>query len=177
MIFIYLLLEQDRFSEYDAHYFPEPEIAITRISEPKNYSVAQIPANKTVLCAELPCSMDGQEWNMSDKELGGLVCRCLESSDIPLKAPVKEIITKRISHAYPVYRKGYELYLDQIDQWFRQIENLLTFGRQGLFVHDNIHHALYMAYAAVKCLNENGYFDHNRWRSFRHEFNTHVVVD
>ena len=45
MILIYLVLEQDRFSEYDAHYFPEPEIPISRLSEPKNYRDGQGPSN------------------------------------------------------------------------------------------------------------------------------------
>ena len=36
-----------------------------------------------------------------------------------------------------------------MDRWLGELERLLTFGRQGLFVHDNTHHALYMAYAAV----------------------------
>jgi len=54
MILIYLLLGQDQFSEYDAHYFPERAIRITRLSEPKNYSLTNTPG-RTVLCAELPC--------------------------------------------------------------------------------------------------------------------------
>src|SRR5207248_1632785 len=40
MILIYLVLETDRFSEYDAHYFPDAEVGITRLSEPKNYGLA-----------------------------------------------------------------------------------------------------------------------------------------
>ncbi len=177
MILIYLVLEQNRFTEYDAHYFPDLEIPITRISEPKNYSDSQIPQNTTVLCAELPCSTADPEWHMTDEDLGKLVYNSLELSGIPVKAPVTKVVTQRLQHAYPIYQNGYEVYFDQIDQWLGQIENLLTFGRQGLFAHDNTHHALYMAYAAVKCLNEEGYFDHNRWQNFRHEFDTHVVVD
>jgi len=56
MILVYLVVEQDRFSEYDAHYFPEAHIPITRLSEPKNYSGVG-PQGRTVLCAELPGSL------------------------------------------------------------------------------------------------------------------------
>ena len=63
MILIYLVLEQDRFSEYDAHYFPDSDIPISRLSEPKNYSDVQGPQNLTVLCAELPCTRNDSEWN------------------------------------------------------------------------------------------------------------------
>ena len=177
MILIYLVLEQERFSEYDAHYFPELDVPITRISEPKNYSNVYNPKNLTVLCAELPCSTNDPVWYMTDEELGRLVCKCLESAQIPIRAPIKEIVTQRLRHAYPIYQKGYEEYLNQIEQWLGGIENLLTFGRQGLFVHDNTHHALYMAYAAVDCLNRRGCFDRVKWQNLRQIFNTHVVED
>ncbi len=177
MILIYLVLEESRFSEYDAHYFPDSYIPITRISEPKNYDDAQEPRNLTVLCAELPCSTSDPEWKMTDTELGEQVCDYLKSASIPIKTSLKEVVTRRLSHAYPIYRKGYELYFDRIDHWLGQARNLLSFGRQGLFVHDNIHHSLYMAYAAVDCLSQEGQFNRNKWEAYRQAFNSHVVED
>ncbi|MEJ7712624.1 MAG: FAD-dependent oxidoreductase [Pyrinomonadaceae bacterium] len=35
MILIYLVLDQPQFSQYDAHYFPETEIKLTRLSSRK----------------------------------------------------------------------------------------------------------------------------------------------
>ena len=177
MILVYLLLEQAQFSEYDAHYFPETDIPITRISEPKNYNDALEPQNLTVLCAELPCSTSDPEWKMTDTELGKQVCDCLKSASIPIETSLKEVVTRRLSHAYPIYRKGYELYFNRIDHWLGQARNLLSFGRQGLFVHDNIHHSLYMAYAAVDCLSQEGQFNRNKWEEYRQVFNSHVVED
>ncbi len=178
MILVYLVLEQGQFSEYDAHYFPEQHIPITRLSEPKNYSNSQVPQNRTVLCAELPCSMNDSEWTMTDKELGDIVCDCLKSASIPLKTPSKDTVTVRLSHAYPIYKKDFELYFDQIDHWLSEVGNLISFGRQGLFAHDNIHHALFMGYAAVDCLDEDGKFDNEKWQNYcRKIFKTHVVED
>jgi hypothetical protein len=76
-----------------------------------------------------------------------------------------------------VYRRGYEAHFDKMDRYLGDFRNLLTFGRQGLFAHDNTHHALYMAYCAVACLDAAGCFDRERWRAFRAEFETHVVED
>jgi protoporphyrinogen oxidase len=177
MILIYLVLEQERFSEYDAHYFPESTIPISRLSEPKNYSNSRGPRTATVLCAELPCSRDGSEWNKSDEELGRLMLKSLEDAGIPVQVPVKEVVTRRLPQAYPIYRRGYEVWFDRLDGWLSRIDGLLTFGRQGLFAHDNTHHALYMAYCAVACLDENGLFDCTRWRDYRRIFETHVVED
>ncbi len=176
MILIYLVLEQDRYSEYDAHYFPESDIRISRLSEPKNYSGLG-PPGRTVLCAELPCVPTDPEWQMPDDDLGRVVSSDLEQAGIPIRAPVKEVVTRRLRQAYPIYRKGYELHFDRIDRYLSGIDNLLTFGRQGLFAHDNTHHALYMAYCAVGCLDETGRFDHERWQAFRRVFDTHIVED
>jgi protoporphyrinogen oxidase len=177
MILIYLVLAQDRFSEYDAHYFPEQDIPITRLSEPKNYSNGYGPQNLTVLCAEFPCSQESPEWKLNKEELGDLVCNALEKAGIPITAPILEIHTRRLKHAYPIYRQGYETYFDHLDTWVDQIDGLLSFGRQGLFAHDNTHHALFMAYSAVKCLNNDGSFDKSRWHEYRKIFDTHVVED
>jgi protoporphyrinogen oxidase len=177
MILIYLVLEQEQFTEYDAHYFPEPQIRISRLSEPKNYSENAEPRNRTVLCAELPCSHLDPEWSMSDEQLGKLMCDALAEAGLPVRARVLQATARRLRQAYPIYRQGYEARFNQLDQWMSQVEGLLTFGRQGLFAHDNTHHALYMAYAAAKCLDDQGKFDHNRWCEYRRIFETHVVED
>jgi protoporphyrinogen oxidase len=177
MILIYLVLEQGQFSEYDAHYFPEPEIPISRLSEPKNYRNGHGPENLTVLCAELPCAPVDPEWDQSDAELGQLVCQALDRAGIPVQAQVKQVVTRRLRQAYPIYRQGYEAYFDQLDGWLGQLEGLLSFGRQGLFAHDNTHHTLYMAYAATDCLNTDGQFDQGRWEDYRRVFENHVVED
>ncbi|MFN6951984.1 MAG: protoporphyrinogen/coproporphyrinogen oxidase, partial [Albidovulum sp.] len=65
MILIYLILGADRFTAYDAHYFPELSIPISRMSEPKNYSSAAEPKDRTILCAELPCDPGETWWDMS----------------------------------------------------------------------------------------------------------------
>jgi protoporphyrinogen oxidase len=177
MILIYLVLGQDQFSEYDAHYFPEEHIAISRMSEPKNYSVAVEPRGRTVLCGELPCALDSATWKMSDAELGQLMLRCLEQCGIPARAPLEKVETRRLRQAYPVYLRGYEEKFNRMDGFLGSLEGLLTYGRQGLFAHDNTHHALFMAYSAVDCFRDDGSFDRAKWAACRKIFETHVVED
>lgn len=176
MILIYLVLGADRFTEYDAHYFPELDIPITRLSEPKNYSLAQVP-DVTVLCAELPCSVRDAHWSASEEELGRLVLDALERAGIPVRVPVRKVETRRLQQAYPIYTRGFREHFDRLDAWASAIDGLITFGRQGLFAHDNTHHALAMAYAAADCLRDDGTFDAARWNDYRLEFQSHVVED
>jgi protoporphyrinogen oxidase len=177
MILIYLVVEQDRFTEYDAHYFPEPESPISRLSEPKNYSALAEPRGVTVLCAELPCSPQDPAWQMTDGELAALAQEALNAAGIPVQAPVKQVLTRRLAQAYPIYRRGFEAAFAQLDAWMSRIDGLLTFGRQGLFAHDNTHHALLMGYRAADCLRADGVFDASRWQAYRREFEAHVVED
>lgn len=176
MVLVYIVLEQDRFTEFDAHYFPETSIPVSRLSEPKNYSLHG-RSGMTVLCAEMPCSLQDPVWNMSSDELGQVVLDTLSRLSLPVKGPVKEVLVKKLSHAYPVYLQGYESRFKAMDEYLEPMSNLLTFGRQGLFAHDNTHHALFMAYAAVDCLHPDGAFAWDRWRQYRAVFETHVVED
>jgi protoporphyrinogen oxidase len=90
---------------------------------------------------------------------------------------VQQVVVRRLPQAYPIYQDGYERAFAPLDQWLDQHEGLLSYGRQGLFAHDNTHHALYMAYAAVKCLEADGRFNRQRWHEYRKIFATHVVED
>jgi protoporphyrinogen oxidase len=177
MILIYLVLEQDHFTEFDAHYFPGEDVRISRLSEPKNYCAAAEPQGLTVLCAELPADPGSPEWAMSDEEMGRALCGWMANAGLPVRARVHHVETRRIGHAYPVYRRGFEERLRLLDEYAGRMEGLLLFGRQALFAHDNTHHALYMAYSAADCLRPDGSFDHARWAEFRKIFETHVVED
>jgi protoporphyrinogen oxidase len=176
MVLVYLELLVHRFTPFDAHYFPGKEVLITRLSEPKNYSGVPEPRGRTVLCAELPCSPGDAIWNLGDEELGTLVQRDLESVGLPLGSALAGIHVRRLRQAYPIYEQSFRDAFSRLDSWASGVPRLLSFGRQGLFAHDNTHHALAMAYAAADCLEPQG-LDAARWRRYRMDFETHVVED
>ncbi len=177
MILIYLILETPQFTPFDAHYFPEAHIRLTRLSEPKNYSDRTEPRDRTVLCGELPCSLQDDVWTATDEQLRDVMRDALDKSGLPVTAKILQTVVKRLPHAYPIYPTGYERHFELVDRWVAQLDGILSFGRQGLFAHDNTHHALAMAYAAVGCLNPDGSFDRTRWAACREEFSRHVVED
>jgi protoporphyrinogen oxidase len=176
MVLIYLTLDANQFTEFDAHYFPETAIRISRLSEPKNYSLTE-RAGRTVLCAELPCSTSDDVWSMTDEALGALVVRDLETAGLSPVPRVLSVETRRLPHAYPLYTKGYRESFDALDQWIAGIDGLITFGRQGLFAHDNTHHTMAMAYALVESLGGDGTLDRAAWGRARKSFESHVVED
>jgi hypothetical protein len=96
---------------------------------------------------------------------------------LPVNVPVRRCETRRLAHAYPVYDLDYEPNFKAIDDWFLGLDGLLVFGRQGLFAHDNTHHAFAMAYGAADCLGPDGQIDHGKWSAYREEFSHHTVED
>lgn len=176
MILIYLQLPVDQFTEYDAHYFPDAKTRITRLSEPKNYAALSEPKGSTVICAELPCAMDDEVWSMDEESLGKIVAEDLAGAGLPLPADPKAVTARKLPQAYPIYLNGYEEPFNALDDWVGEIPRLLSYGRQGLFAHDNTHHALAMAYRASECL-EGDDWNASRWAQAREHFKTHVVED
>ena len=176
MLLAYLVLDVDRYSAFDAHYLPEAWTPVTRVSEPKNYRDGDDPPGRTVLCAELPCVRDDALWRASDEELGELAASALAGAGLPRPRPV-ETVVRRLPFVYPVYSLGYEAAVSALDGWAEAQPRLLTFGRLGLFVHDNTHHALAMARAAADALQPDGSFDDAAWAAARERFARHVVED
>jgi len=78
---------------------------------------------------------------------------------------------------YPVYEHGFAERLAHLEAWADALPGVTTLGRSGLFAHDNTHHALVMARAAVAALHADGTFDEGAWRRSRQSFRDHVVED
>lgn len=177
MVLCYLILETDRFTPYDAHYFPEADTVFSRLSEPKNYSFSVEPHGLTGLCAEIPCWFGDEFWRASGEMISSLVVRDLARAGLPLRCPVRTAFARRIRHAYPVYDLDFEARFKKIDDYVNQISCLISLGRQGLYAHDNTHHTMEMAYRASECIQRGPVWDSDRWRLYREQFGKHVVED
>jgi protoporphyrinogen oxidase len=183
MVLAYLVLDTPRYTPYDAHYLPETWTPVTRISEPKNYRDGHAgphddgdPSDHTVLCAEIPCSRDDAMWRAPDHTICEIVADTLRCAGLP-GATVTQVATRRLPSAYPIYDLGFEERLTRVDAWIQTLPNISTYGRQGLFVHDNSHHALAMAWAAADALGPDGTIDSTSWTAARGRFAQHVVED
>ena len=174
---VYVVLEQPRYTEFDAHYFPGLDVPFSRVSEPKNYrdGAGSDPPDCTVLCAEVPCSPGDEIWRAGADELGDLVCSRLAALGLPHAAPVAAEV-RRVPNAYPVYRVGFEQDFALLDEWASSLGRVATLGRQGLFAHDNTHHALAMGRTAADAVRD-GQLDTSSWSAAREVFRSHVVED
>ncbi|MFP3881269.1 MAG: protoporphyrinogen/coproporphyrinogen oxidase [Actinomycetota bacterium] len=175
MVLVYLVVPGPGWTPYDAHYFPGPEVPFTRISEPKNYRSGPDPTDRTVICVELPCARDDRTWKADEEALLSGVRDDIVRMGLP--DPGTRGVLNHIGHAYPIYRIGSEKALDEVASWLDTRSRVVSFGRQGLFAHDNTHHALAMARDAVGCISDGLEFDRASWDRARERFSRHVVED
>jgi len=176
MVLCHVVLDSPRFSVYDAHYFPGPETRFSRLSERQNYDDSRESPGSTGLCFEIPCFRTDPLWSMEDSEILGIALHGLTASGLSLPG-VKAFFTRRITEAYPSYPPGWHRHFGTVDRWLAQAPGLVTLGRQGLFVHDNTHHAMEMGAAAARCFDPVTGWDSGRWSDFRKLFSRNVVED
>lgn len=175
MALVYLALDRRQWTEFDAHYLPSRDVIASRVSEPRNYRDGDDPPDRTVLCAEVPCSVGDPGWSTSDDDLVDRVVDDLARLDLPTVSPVDSLV-RRVPSVYPVYRPGFEVDLALVERWVDELGPVTTLGRQGLVAHDNTHHTLEMAWQAVAALTDTG-VDRGRWQTAREQFRSHVVED
>lgn len=177
MVLVFLVLDAPQMTTYDAHYFPELSTPVSRMNEPKNYRDSdEDPTDRTVLCAEVPCWAGDDTWTASPEALAERVMATLRplGFDWPRLLDVE---VRRLPRVYPVYTGDYTDDLARIEAWVGDQPGMLTFGRQGLFVPDNTHHALLMGQEAAFSIRDDGSIDRARWDRVREGFREHVVED
>jgi protoporphyrinogen oxidase len=129
-----------------------------------------------VLCAEIPCGFGDALWTASDWDLADVVVDAIRRTRLPMPR-VDDVVVRRLPHVYPVYEKGFERHLATLADWADKLPGVTTFGRLGLFAHDNTHHALVMAWDAAAALGPDGAWDASAWTAAQARFAEHVVED
>jgi protoporphyrinogen oxidase len=142
VILVAVFLDREKVTEAGSMYFPDPKLPFTRVYEPKIRSASMSPPGKTSLICEIPCQREDSIWNATDQEIIPLVIRQL--SDL-FRITEKQIIgtqVHRISHAYPVLRKGFEQTVNEMFQFLSKFKNLKFAGRGGKFTYTSIHNMM-----------------------------------
>lgn len=176
MTLVYLVVPRDSYTPFNVHYFPAPAMFTSRLSEPKKYRDSDDPSGRTVLCAELPCDVGDGIWTASTDDLEALVSEELRRVELPDPAPMAAEV-RRIPSVYPVYDQAGQAARAVIGRWAARQGRVITLGRQGLSVPDNLHHVLAMGSAAAEAIDPGGSFDNSRWRRSLNRFASHVVED
>ncbi len=158
MVYLFLSRPAEEFKSW--YYFPQKDIIFSRISNLKRFSKNISDTEGTVLCCEIPMDMHENP----HEEAGDFVIRDLERTGLLKREEVKEVYCHEEPFCYPVYDLIFEAKLKLIFQYLGRQTNLISTGRQGLFHHNNIDHAILMGWTTADyCYNSGFIMDLTRW--------------
>jgi protoporphyrinogen oxidase len=154
IVFVYLFVDRPRISDDHWIYLPEERFISNRLTESANFSPANTPGDRTVVCAEITCDVGDSTWNTTDDVLAErVVSDLVQLGFMQLgKSDILSVSTRRAREAYPIYDIGYEQRVKAILDWTTSIENLLPIGRGALFRYNNMDHSIEMGQRAAAAL-------------------------
>lgn len=177
VVLVYLVLDRRPYTTFDAHYLPDRQVLVSRVSEPTNYrDSADDPTDRTVLCAEIPCWPGDDVWTAGADALGGRVADDLVRSGLPDPRHVA-VHVERLPSVYPVMTPRSLASLARAERALTLSERVTVLGRQGLATPDNTHHVLEMGVRSARCVRPDGTFDREAWAAAREGSREHVVED
>jgi protoporphyrinogen oxidase len=153
---VFLRLRGTRHSGNATIYIPDPRLAVSRVSEPKNRSLAMAPPHETGLLAEVPCSSGDALLGIDAAALADRVIAELAGIGLLDPGAVLGCETRMVWNAYPVYALGYAEHLRTIGEALAEIENLDLLGRGGQFWYSHLHDQLRAAKDYVGWLVSGG---------------------
>lgn len=142
---VHLVLPVDRVGDFETYYAPEPCWWFGRVSELRNYSPSLGRRGETILCVEIPEGRWGRDARFDRApELDELLAQLRRAEILPRGVNPIEISSRFVPDVYPIYDREW------IARWERAMtdvcrDDVLPFGRQGLFLHCNVDACIAMA--------------------------------
>ena len=142
-------------------YIHDPSLQVGRVQNFKNWSPGMVPdPSTTSLGLEYFCWDTDDLWKMDDEALVELATKEARATGLMKGAPVLWGGVNRVPKAYPVYRTGYEVHLQVLQEFMESMENLQVMGRYGMFKYNNADHSIL---TALLCVENLLGANHNVW--------------
>jgi protoporphyrinogen oxidase len=142
-------------------YIHDPTLQVGRVQNFKNWSPDMVPdPSTTSLGLEYFCWDTDDLWKMDDAALVELATKEARATGLMKGAPVLWGVVNRVPKAYPVYRTGYEVHLQVLQEFMESMENLQVMGRYGMFKYNNADHSIL---TALLCVENLLGANHNVW--------------
>lgn len=130
-------------------YFPGRDTVFNRGYEPGNFDTGMGGEGRSLLILEITCHHGDRIWNARDRSLVKKTVEGLDRTGLVQPSEIGETKVHRIPHTYPVYDLRYRKRLSKVWNYLAGFEGLLSVGRQGLFLHNNIDHSIHMGFRAA----------------------------
>ena len=161
-ILVYLEVEDPRLFEDQWLYIHDASVKVGRITNFNNWgNSVRRKSSTTILCCEYWCNPNDATWTASDQTLVERAGSELVQIGLLKQQPIKNSHIVRIPRCYPVYRIGYQQYVDVISNFLRSIDGLSVIGRYGAFKYNNQDHSILMGLLAADNVLHSD--KHNLW--------------
>lgn len=170
MIIVYLVTcENNSLLSSQWIYLVEDRFKFNRLAIGKNLSYRLAPKNKTVLAFEVCCQKGDFLWRKSNRALANLALEDLRKLRLD-STKVTDYFVEKVENAYPIYLKNFEKSFENTMLDIRQISNLISTGRNGLFLNSDIHDCFKMGFEAAEAVADknlnNWYKKAGKWLGF-----------
>ncbi len=150
LILTMLVVESPNVTNEMMVYLLDRQFTSNRIGEQKNLDESMIPPEKTVLTFEMCVDEDSDAWQLTDEDLRRIAERDLLALGTVRADQISGSFVRRLEHAYPVYDLTFDQNLKPALDALLAISNLVPLGRQGLFIHNDIHDSMAMGLEGAK---------------------------
>jgi len=150
LVILFIALDRERVTDDHWVYFPDRQCPFARFHEPKNWSAAMAPADKTGLVVEFFCERGDGVWNAPAEQLCRWATDYLEALGMVRASEVLASDIQRVAKAYPVYELGYQAHVETILGYLDRFENLQSVGRNALFRYTSSDHYIDMGIRAAQ---------------------------
>jgi protoporphyrinogen oxidase len=138
MRFFLLKTKLEKLTGNDWTMFNGEEFAFNRVSESWHDEFELVPEGCSSLTFEFPLNKEDRYWTLSDDELWDEIFPVFSKVFPFKKEDVIEYKSIWIDHSNPRMVLGYDKVLKNLFSYILEIENLTSFGRQGLFTYINL---------------------------------------
>ena len=153
--FLNLVMDLPDVSPYTWQYLSDPEIAATRLQEPRRRSPHMAPPGRTSIMLEIPCDPGDALWTMSDADLMQRGLADLDRLGVDVRRATGEHFTTRAATAYPFMDLDYVAERRRAIAWLSRLSNLSLCGRQGTFRYVFSDTAMEMGMTVARSLIES----------------------
>ena len=151
MIFCLLEIPKNQLTPFHWVYFPEAEISFQRMTEFSHFKADMTKPGYTGICLEISCFEDEPVWKLSDADVLNMVKEELKALGLLKDLNGIQGMIHRERFVYPVQISGFLEKIQLSLNRLKDIKNLITTGRQGLYKYCNMNECMEMALELAEC--------------------------
>lgn len=140
LVLVYVTIKRPLVFEDQWIFFPQRNVVFSRLFEQKQMNPELGPADRTMITADFTTGADSELWRASDNELAQRVVDGLVETGLVKREEVLAQFVLRRPNFYPRYDLEYANKMKLVSDKLRQVPNLLTTGRIGMYNYNNSDH-------------------------------------